>query len=519
MKVISIFILALLLVSSYSKASHVMGGHFEVVQLSGRNYQINFIGQMDCQNGVPGFGFDPSRVRVFDKATDAFIQYIDLTVGTLTIDTVSLGDNCYNPGLCVEEWRYSTQVNLPSSTNGLYLTYDICCRNSIINNIIFPHFNGHTFYIEIPPNVGSVSNSSPVFQPYNIDAYFCLDRVKCYDLSGVDPDGDELRYSIVTPLDEDSTGKPFDTIVWAGSHTTNDPLNSNVFYIDSLTGMLCAQASSFGVFVFSVLVEEYRAGVKIGEVTRDFQWDALNCQVGSPIQYPFLNDTQVAVFDEEFCMDIVAEDLSSPNDTLIIQFDGNILDLNSNHDLPSPIQLTPPLYEFNYIDNVSSQSVRDTIEGWRNNFIYEYKGLGKVGFRLCWTPDECYLYDIDSIYLNLETHSNRCVGSDTIRRRVNFKVTHPPVLSRVPNVFSPNGDGDNDVYKLTGIYHRCYDVLHAEIYNRWGLKVYETDDPNFEWNGKNVNDKDLEPGSYFVLLQGYYGGEEVTSQFPVTLFR
>lgn len=499
-------------------ASHVMGGHFEVKKLAGNSYQIDFFGQIDCLNGEPGFGFSPDSVRLFENGTNTFIQYLNLTFGTLTQNVIQLGDSCYTPQLCVEEWHYSYITNLPPNLNGYYLTYDICCRNSIIDNIIYPNFNGHTFYIQIPPSNTLLGNSSPVYQPYNRDAYFCVNQMKCYDLSATDPDGDSLVYSIERSLDEDNNGKPFDSSVWETGFTNQNPLGSGGFmFIDSSTGFLCAKAGMLGVFVFTIKIEEYRNGVKIGEVLHDYQWESLNCQLGSNIQYPFLNDTNVVYMDQPYCIDLVVEDLTQPNDTLIMLYSGNVLGFGANASLPTPIQLVPHyLYDFTY-PNLAGNDVTTTIQGWQTPI--SFNGIGKAGMRFCWTPDDCSLYEEDSIYLDLVTYSNRCVGSDTSITRVNFKLFDGLSLEKTPNVFSPNGDGANDTYKLVGLYQRCFDVLNAQIFNRWGRLVYETNLPNFEWDGKNFNGKELEQGTYYIVLQGFFGKTEVTSQFPITLFR
>ncbi|HTA81566.1 MAG TPA: gliding motility-associated C-terminal domain-containing protein [Bacteroidia bacterium] len=50
----------------------------------------------------------------------------------------------------------------------------------------------------------------------------------------------------------------------------------------------------------------------------------------------------------------------------------------------------------------------------------------------------------------------------------------------VPNVFTPNGDGQNDVFKATIEGARCFD---CKIYNRWGVLIYEWSDVNAGWDG------------------------------------
>ncbi len=66
----------------------------------------------------------------------------------------------------------------------------------------------------------------------------------------------------------------------------------------------------------------------------------------------------------------------------------------------------------------------------------------------------------------------------------------------IGNVFTPNGDGVNDFWKLpTGLTD--YEVL---IYNRWGKQIIKANANNFEWNGKDKNTSDCVDGTYFYLI-------------------
>ena len=56
----------------------------------------------------------------------------------------------------------------------------------------------------------------------------------------------------------------------------------------------------------------------------------------------------------------------------------------------------------------------------------------------------------------------------------------PDVGIFVPNTFTPNGDGKNDVLKVYGNYIQ---KLNMQIYNQWGEKVFETNDVNGGWDG------------------------------------
>ena len=65
-----------------------------------------------------------------------------------------------------------------------------------------------------------------------------------------------------------------------------------------------------------------------------------------------------------------------------------------------------------------------------------------------------------------------------------------------PWVFTPNGDNFNDYFQADSV--NSIHKLELTIFNRWGLVVYETDDPKFMWDGRDQkNNGDCSPGVYF----------------------
>lgn len=80
-----------------------------------------------------------------------------------------------------------------------------------------------------------------------------------------------------------------------------------------------------------------------------------------------------------------------------------------------------------------------------------------------------------------------------------LRVTISESKLEMPNAFSPNGDGINDIYKAKDGYQSLVD-FHAYIFNRWGQKLFEWTNPADGWDGK-YKGKDVAQGVYFVLVE------------------
>lgn len=69
----------------------------------------------------------------------------------------------------------------------------------------------------------------------------------------------------------------------------------------------------------------------------------------------------------------------------------------------------------------------------------------------------------------------------------------------LPNTFTPNGDGQNDVFKP---YPYCFiENVDFKVFNRWGQLVFQTTDPNLNWNGKNLQGEDLNEATYYYTCR------------------
>ncbi|HEY4799667.1 MAG TPA: gliding motility-associated C-terminal domain-containing protein, partial [Bacteroidia bacterium] len=87
----------------------------------------------------------------------------------------------------------------------------------------------------------------------------------------------------------------------------------------------------------------------------------------------------------------------------------------------------------------------------------------------------------------------------------------------LPNAFSPNGDGHNDIFRPR---NNCIKDMDMKIYNRWGNLVYETTDITQGWDGSTPKGKSGNEGVYaYELSAKLFDGTDVIKRGTVTLLK
>jgi hypothetical protein len=291
----------LLLISFPVVASHIVGGEFELIYVSGTTYRINMILYFDLINGNPDAKDPRVTVSIFRKSDNA--KMTDISLPLVSESPVSYTQpSCSNGGLQTKKIVYSSTIDLLSSIyndpQGYYISWQRCCRNYNIDNIYSQApggslYAGQTFYLEFPPVVKNGQpfiNSSPrLFPPLN--DYACPYRLYYVDFAGIDNDKDSLVYSLVTPLNTKSSDPlpipspaPYPEVIWKPGFSIHNIMNGNPDLSITKDGFLTVSPSgNQSLYVFAVKVEEYRNKIKIGESRRDFQMLVVDaCPVASP---------------------------------------------------------------------------------------------------------------------------------------------------------------------------------------------------------------------------------------------
>jgi gliding motility-associated-like protein len=67
----------------------------------------------------------------------------------------------------------------------------------------------------------------------------------------------------------------------------------------------------------------------------------------------------------------------------------------------------------------------------------------------------------------------------------------------IPNVFTPNGDNTNDVFFIN---QNGFKQMHLEIFDRWGIKLWEVESLNPSWDGRTTAGIETPDGTYYYIL-------------------
>jgi gliding motility-associated-like protein len=126
--------------------------------------------------------------------------------------------------------------------------------------------------------------------------------------------------------------------------------------------------------------------------------------------------------------------------------------------------INPPLLELSF--ETEDAFCRDKQDGEMNLYI----DGGIPGYWIAWSgglpENENYFNDLYSgEYVATVTDANQCVINDTVL----VGYTHESCLV-IPNAFSPNGDGFNDIWMIEGL--ELYPGVDMWIFDRWGSRVF-----------------------------------------------
>ncbi len=295
-----------------SNALHIIGGDVTYECLGKdtiRNevsFRITFTMYRDSRNN--GAEFDPQAAFGIYKGDGASWAWHGNITGINPSSIIDIPIESSNPciivpvNLGVQRGIYSFTVKLPIINQTYMIAYQRCCRNNTILNLFRPGDTGAAFTTEISPFAQRNCNNSPKFSSFP-PVVICVNRPVNYNHSAVDVDGDSLVYEFCNPLTAggtdgattpgnitDCTGvrpeprnclPPFDNVTFnSPAYTFARPMAGDpLVTINRSTGYIDGSPNFLGQHVVGVCVKEYRNGVLIGQLRRDFQFNVTTCEV------------------------------------------------------------------------------------------------------------------------------------------------------------------------------------------------------------------------------------------------
>ena len=565
----NIFIFLFLLICSFGFATHIVGGEMNYKYLGANKYEIRLTVYRDCYVGVPPFD-NPASVGIWDKNNNA-VKTLTMTFRGLDTLQPTISDPCTIPPLdfCYEVTTYIDTIVLPPLVGGYQLSYQRCCRNVNILNIINPSCVGATYYASIPGSEVVTINSNPVFK-YWPPPFICANKKWTFDHSAIDYDGDSLVYELFQPYDgldaacpivgpyspqatscpnpssacpNSPVPPPFTPIVWKTPYSTSNMLGGVPMVINSQTGQITATPNLLGYFVIGIKCKEYRNGIFLSETKRDFQLIVKSCPsvVVAAAQAP-----------QAICAttSVTFANMSTGNNLGYNWYFGDKTTLADTSHVKSPNYNYPGTgsYSVTLVAFVSNKpECNDTVNTTVNisnsfnvaftftavpcsNNLVEFTGMVEAppNTTTIWNwafgdGDSSHVQNPTHIYngsgnfpITLITYIPNSINCTSTLTAQNINVTSNPELY-IPNTFTPNGDGHNDVFKVRGPQ---FAIFYFAVYSRWGELLFETTDPSTGWDGIVKGEK-ANPGAfgYYVKAKCSQGSEEIFRKGNVTLIR
>jgi len=277
------FLLFLFSVDGFSK--HIVGGEIFYDCLGNNDYRVTLKLYRDCNGGGANYD-DPASIGVFNSSGGLVVELLVNFPGSHLV-TYTPNPCLIPPGnVCVEEAIYETVINLPPVPGGYDLSYQRCCRNNSIINLVDPQSTGATYTCHIPDPALAPCSSSPRFNEFP-PIFLCQNSPLKFDHSATDPDGDSLVYSFADPYDGASFGNVmpqppdppvYSPVTFLPPYNAQYPVNSSpALVVNNSTGMLTGTPDMLGQWVVGVRVEEYRNGKLLSTNMRDFQFNVIAC--------------------------------------------------------------------------------------------------------------------------------------------------------------------------------------------------------------------------------------------------
>ncbi len=482
------FFLILFFFSINSWASHYMGGEITWQCLGNGNYRFIMKLYREC-NGILYNSSDSLAISNYPGLTSIIMTLrpdanpLDSLDGNMDGIT-DISPNCGMPGMeiqcsptpatyntgAVQEWYYTSDVAYPNGVPlsgvpppaGWIFAHSNCCRNPS-SNLMHPTSNYWFLRAVMYPynssNAFPCFDSSPVFAE-SPSTVICSGTTYVYHIIVNDPENDSLSYHWAPALN----GNINTAMNYISGYSYNNPLPSAIqdtsniaALLDTITGQISYTSFTNGAYVTVVKVAEYRAGIKIGEIFREFQYVVLPCSgnIAPLMADPFYDSVsmQIVPVDTVNMGDVVDFDLTAidygtlPNgNPQTLTFTASAFDFGDGYTNPTAGCPHPPCATLNPPPIISAMMAVASHFHWQTSCSH------MTNFVI----DSNFAYSSHDFYF--QVYDNACPVPACLYKNVTVVIKRPVIL---PEVISVTGTSVHIVWDDYSGYGGLYYVYRA----------------------------------------------------------
>jgi len=572
---ITFLFLVATLFGTRATATHIFGGELLYTHLSANTYNLKLTLYGDC--AAPGNTFNSlftahPGISIYRGTT--LVDTLRLQPEPGTGDEVSpvcpaqLSNTTCNGGSLpgVTKFVYTTNITINIADANWRFVFDgdllgsNAGRSSNITNIAAPS-STNLLTLEARLNNTNGDNSSPVYNTIPTP-FYAINLPQEYNHGAVDPDGDSLSYSLIAAVD--ANGSP---VNYLGTASPAAPLYTAAgqFNFDQHSGQMSFIPNLLQYSVVVNEVREYKNGILVGTSMREMTFIVLD-NLGSANDIRNTNPVNISgggltgnniitTCKSGLSFDIAPGDVA--NNSITVSYTslppGASLAI-SNNSTPSPIlhfnwdaSFQPSgsyifyvIYKNNACPISTSQTIAYTIhiaEAYKFVSLMQYddgcepsiplsivfSGQAPVNLYITQQADTlrklACLIDTISFSIPAGNYTGTFVSTDrACATPFNFTVSDstssPCCRFSYPGAFSPNNDGRNDRFKVISSSQPARFELH--IYDRWGNKVFTSNDPQTGWDG-TWKGRPCSADVYFYRMYALCQGKAITQKGDLTL--
>lgn len=541
-------------VQYFAQAAHIIGGDViyrcvssdEVAKTT--TFRVSFTMYRDVLGGGANYDLN-AQFGVYRSSPNSpnwfFVESI--VSNPTNIGNIPLNDPCVSvpPNIRVERGSYHFNVTIPWDGNKYQITYQRCCRNNTINNIINPASTGAVFTIELEPQAIRNCNNSPSFKKFP-PIIVCNNRPLQFDHGATDMEADSVVFEFCTPLTSGGMEPgdnctsivpspfkcppPYQEVTFIPPYTSLTPMGGNpVVQIDGATGLITGSPNLVGQYVVGICMKEYRNGQLYTTTRRDFQFNVLDC-----IGITFNQNYNLCDNDSLVINEVVYTEAGTYAQNFITESGCDSIVVLTIKEIPSSLTerdvtiCAPETYDFlgeilstsgTYTKTFQNSSGCDSTLIVR--LVVNQPTEDSLHFSIC---DDEFLeingntYNESGVYQQILTNANGCDSTLTIivQKGVTFRDTGHYYLCISPS-FVINGityDQPGEYQQNMGTQSGCDSTLVIKIYPCEQNLVYDFETCNALTPEQSMNYAEFLPKYESALSCGGVDASNIFREFP-----